>query len=175
MPDDTTRTPPRTSPRALPRALPPLRRYGIRPVRLLALLACFALAGYAVSFVPAGTLLGVAIWFAAAIVAHDLVLFPAYALADRVLAVLHRRFPTAHRVPLVNHVRTPALASALLFVLFLPGIIRQGARTYGVATGLTQQPFLGRWLLLTVLAFAVSAALYALRLYRVTRRHRRRG
>jgi hypothetical protein len=141
-----------------------LRRYGAQPVRLLALLACFALAGYAVWHVPTGTLPRMAIWFGAAIVAHDLVLFPAYALADRVLGLLAR----TRRVPLVNYVRTPVLGSALLLVLFLPGIIRQGARTYKVATGLTQQPFLGRWLLLTAAMFAISAALYAVRLHRAT-------
>jgi hypothetical protein len=141
-----------------------LRRYGAQPLRLLALLACFALAGYAVWHVPTGTLPRMAIWFGAAIVAHDLVLFPAYALADRVLGLLAR----TRRVPLVNYVRTPALGSALLLVLFLPGIIRQGARTYKVATGLTQQPFLGRWLLLTAAMFAISAALYAVRLHRAT-------
>ncbi len=47
--------------------------------------------------------------------------------------------------------------------MFLPGIIEQGAPTYAAATGQTQEPFLGRWLLLTAAMFAVSAAAYGVR------------
>jgi len=52
--------------------------------------------------------------------------------------------------------------------LFLPGIIRQGQKTYLAATGQTQEPFLVRWLLLTALFFATSAITYGIR----TARHR---
>ena len=55
-------------------------------------------------------------------------------------------------------------------MLFLPGIIEQGAPTYLAATGQTQQPFLGRWLLLTAALFATSAVVYTVRL--VARRAR---
>ena len=48
-------------------------------------------------------------------------------------------------------------------LLFLPGIIEQGAPTYLAATGQTQEPFLGRWLLLTAALFATSAAVYTVR------------
>jgi hypothetical protein len=58
----------------------------------------------------------------------------------------------------------PALASGLTLLLFLPGIIEQGADAYLAATGLTQEPFLERWLLLTAVFFAVSAVAYAMRL-----------
>lgn len=44
--------------------------------------------------------------------------------------------------------------------MFLPGIIEQGASTYLAATGQTQQPFLGRWLLLTAAMFGASAIVY---------------
>jgi hypothetical protein len=148
-----------------------VRRAAPRALTLLALLGCFALAGYAVLHVPIGALPRVLLWFGAAIVVHDLVLFPAYALADRVLAAAAGA-ARRRAVPLVNHVRTPALASALLLVLFLPGIIRQGAHSYQVATGQTQQPFLLRWLLLSAAMFALSAAVYAIRLHRAGR-HRR--
>jgi hypothetical protein len=46
----------------------------------------------------------------------------------------------------------------------LPGIIEQGGATYQAATGQTQQPFLGRWLLLTAAMFALSALVYVARL-----------
>ena len=59
------------------------RWYGARPLHLLALLAAFALAGYAVrGVVAAGQWRGFALWFAVAIVGHDLLLFPLYSLAD---------------------------------------------------------------------------------------------
>jgi hypothetical protein len=60
-------------------------------------------------------------------------------------------------------VRLPALASALTFFVFLPGIIRQGSRTYLAATGQTQEPFLGRWLWLVAAFFALGALAYVLR------------
>ena len=68
-----------------------------------------------------------------------------------------------------NYLRTPALGSGLSLLMF-PGIIKQCAATYLAATGQTQQPFLGRWLLLTAVMFIASALLYAFRLV-LTRRH----
>ena len=59
------------------------RWYGANPLHLLALLAAFALAGYAVHAVmAAGEWAGFAAWFAVAIIGHDLLLFPLYSLAD---------------------------------------------------------------------------------------------
>jgi hypothetical protein len=58
----------------------------------------------------------------------------------------------------------PALGAALTLLVFLPGIIEQGAFTYTAATGLTQEPFLGRWLLLSAAMFGVSAVVYGVRL-----------
>lgn len=93
------------------------------------------------------------VWFAAAIVAHDLVLFPLYAGADRVLA----------RTSVVNYLRVPLLASGLTLLLFLPGIIGQGTPTHLAATGLDQQPYLARWLSLCAAFFAMSGLVYLVR------------
>jgi hypothetical protein len=137
-------------------------RYGAPPAHLLALLLCVALAGYAASFLlgdPA--LLRVLGWFVGAAVVHDLVLFPLYALVDRGLARLPRR-----RVPLVNHVRVPLLGAGLTFLVFLPGIVRQGEATHLAATGLDQQPYLGRWLGLVAVMVGLSALVYLVRLTR---------
>jgi hypothetical protein len=57
----------------------------------------------------------------------------------------------------------PTLATGLTFVLFLPGIIQQGAYTYTAATGLTQEPFLARWLLLVAGFYLASAISYVVR------------
>ncbi|MCK0175780.1 MULTISPECIES: hypothetical protein [Mycobacteriaceae] len=143
--------------------------YGASAFHLLTLLAGFALFGYAVLTLGPERLWNphiwwqsIAVWFAAAVIGHDLVVFPLYALADRALGAGSRLVPS--RIPVVNHVRIPLLASILLLVVFLPGIIEQGAPAYRAATGLTQEPFLGRWLLLTAAMFGLSAALYAVRL-----------
>jgi hypothetical protein len=131
--------------------------YGEHPLHLLAVLACLALAGYAALGVLANPVWPrMLIWFAAAIVAHDLVVFPLYAAADR---VLNRVRPG----PGVNYLRIPLLGVALTFLLFFPGIIRQGAGAYRAATGLTQEPFLARWLLLCAAMFAGSLLVYAVR------------
>ena len=152
--------------------------YGSQPLHLLTLLAGFALFGYVVATITPSALWNphtwwqsIVVWFAAAIVAHDLVLFPIYAALDRLLvAAEDRRAPRAVAVPILNYIRVPALGAGLTLLIFLPGIIKQGAPTYLAATGQTQDPFLGRWLLLTAAMFAVSAAAYAVALVRVAPR-----
>ncbi len=155
-----------------------MRLYGSHPLHLLTLIAGFALLGYVVATIKPVTLWNpqvwwqsIIVWFAAAIVAHDLVLFPVYAFVDSLLSrtVVQLAPP---RVPVVNHIRVPALGAGLTLLVFLPGIIKQGAATYSAATGQTQDPFLGRWLLLTAGLFGVSAAIYAVR---VTMARRRTG
>jgi hypothetical protein len=148
--------------------------YGSHPLHLLTMAAGFALAGYTLFTFNPTTLWNprtwwqsIATWLAAAIILHDLVLFPLYALADRVLGIRprrRRRRGGQFRVPARNYVRIPALASGLALLIFWPGILRQGSTTYFAATGQTQQPFLGRWLLLTAVMFLVSASCYAVRL-----------
>ena len=69
-----------------------------------------------------------------------------------------------------NYVRIPALGSCLSLLMFFPGIIRQESATYLAATGQTQQPFLGRWVLLTAAMFIASALLYTVRLVLAHRR-----
>jgi hypothetical protein len=144
--------------------------YGANPLHLLALLGCFALAGYAISHVAGDPLaLRILIWFAAAVLGHDLVLFPLYALADLsltgALRVLKpRRAGTAALVSPLNYLRTPALGAGLTFLLFFPGIVKQGGETVHAATGLDQEPYLGRWLLIVAVMFGVSAVVYAIRL-----------
>ena len=146
--------------------------YGSNPLHLLTFIAGFALFGYVLATIKPSTLWNpntwwqsILVWFAAAIIAHDLVLFPIYAMLDRILFAgsrLQRRPVTS--VPVLNYVRIPAMGAALTLLVFLPGIIQQGAPVYAAATGQTQEPFLGRWLLLTAAMFAVSAITYGVRL-----------
>lgn len=138
--------------------------YGAGPRHLLALLACFALTGWvALRLAGEADAVRMLLWFLGAVVVHDLVLFPVYAMVDRVL----RR--AVHRPAPLNHVRVPALASALLFLVYLPGILGLGGTTYRSATGREPTPLLGRWLALSALFFLASAVAYAVR------RWRRRG
>ena len=151
--------------------------YGARPLHLLTMLAGFALLGYTlVTFTPsqlwnpATWWQSIAVWFAAAIIGHDLLLFPLYALADRVVSTRTGRRLGHPKVLARNYIRVPALGAGLTLLIFLPGIIEQGGATYQAATGQTQQPFLGRWLLLTAAMFAISALVYVARLVAARRR-----
>jgi hypothetical protein len=108
----------------------------------------------------------IAVWFAVAIIAHDLIVFPLYALADRLLPRARRNTHSdnssaSRRVPLTNYLRMPTMAAGLLLLLFFPGIIEQGGATFTAATGLTQTPYLTRWLLLTAAFYLISALCYA--------------
>jgi hypothetical protein len=146
--------------------------YGSNPLHLLTLIAGLALFGYVLATIKPSTLWNpntwwqsILVWFAAAIIAHDLVLFPIYALLDRILFAGSRLRPRSETsVPVLNYVRIPAMGAALTLLVFLPGIMQQGAPVYAAATGQTQEPFLGRWLLLTAAMFAVSAITYGVRL-----------
>jgi hypothetical protein len=158
------------------------RLYGERFLHLIILLAALALTAYAVSVLglkglynPRVWWQSIGVWFAVAVIGHDLVLFPLYALAERLLPGARRprgRGGAAQRLPLTNYVRMPTMAAGLTFLLFLPGIIQQGAVTYRNATGLTQAPFLHRWLLLVAVAYLVSAAWYVAKTILL---HRRRA
>jgi hypothetical protein len=154
--------------------------YGANPLHLLAMLAAFALAGYAVrAVIAAGQFRGFALWFAVAIVGHDLLLFPLYSLADlsvqRLLPWRSSRKRTrpapAGQVPgppLINYVRIPVGFSLLLLLAFFPLILGLSEPEYHRASGLTTQPYLWRWLAVTGVLFAGSAVLYALRCRRAS-------
>ena len=138
--------------------------YGAGPGHLAVLLLSLAVAGYAASIVAGDPLWPwMAVWFVAAVIGHDGVLSPLAAAADAVLRRLPRRRSTT-----VNYYRVPMLGAGLTFLMFLPGIIRQGEPVVVGQTGLDQSPFLGRWLLLVGAMAAVSALVYGVR--RLTRR-----
>jgi hypothetical protein len=151
------------------------RWYGAHPLHLLALLAAFALAGYAVrAVVAAGQWQLYALWFLVAIVGHDLLLFPLYSLAD---LSLRRLLPwreggassapnrmASSQPPVINHLRVPAGFSLLLLLVWFPLILRLSSSAYHRASGLTAAPYLWRWLAVTGVMFLASAVGYALRL-----------
>lgn len=158
--------------------------YGGHPLHLLGTMAAWAMAGYVVMVLGPQALWNprvwwqsIAVWFLAAVVAHDLILFPLYTLADRVTAdglaaLCHRRARRTPSVPALNYLRIPSLAAGLSLLLFFPGIVRQGHASYLAATGQTQQPFLARWLLLVAALYGASALAYATRIAIAARRGR---
>jgi hypothetical protein len=140
--------------------------YGANPLHLLALVGCFALAGYAavrlVSFQP----IMVVVWFLGAVIGHDLLLFPLYSVADRaVLAILRHQPTPMPTVSWINYVRVPAFLSGLLFLVWFPLILRLPAE-YALATTLSPKPFLYRWLAVTAVLWILSAFAFAARLRR---------
>ena len=145
--------------------------YGAGPIHLISLVACLAFSGYLVTQVftapEAGRIL---LWFAGAASAHDLVLWPLYAVADRGAVAAGRRHPERlPKVPWINHLRVPAVLSAVALAVSFPLVFGQSERAYHAASGLTEDPYLGRWLLFVAMTFGVSALLYA---WRVGRRWR---
>jgi hypothetical protein len=155
--------------------------YGENPLHLLAMLGCFALVGYVVSFVSGDpSVPALLIWFLGAVIAHDLVLYPLYALADQplVFARWARRRGRDHRpprVPAINHVRAPVLGSLVLGLIYLPTITRHGEDALRFTSGLDAAGFFRHWLLITAVLFLGSAVVYAVRLGRAVRRGVRRA
>ena len=138
------------------------RLYRAGPAHALLMVGSFAFAGYVVDrIVHVYQPLWIAIWFGGAIVAHDLVLFPLYALADRVLRLRAPRVRPG--VPWVNHVRVPVVMSGILLLVSFPLVFRLSDRTYLAATGLHPTVYLVRWLLVSAGLFVASGVLYAVR------------
>ena len=92
--------------------------------------------------------------------------FPIYALVDRIL--LSRQSHSAARRDRVGpgaELCAGAGAGRSADAAGIPARDhRAGRPAYLAATGQTQEPFLGRWLLLTAAMFAMSAVVYAVRL-----------
>jgi hypothetical protein len=148
--------------------------YGASPLHLLAVVASFAIAGYAfLRIVENPSALGTLIWFGGAAIAHDLIAFPLYTalnlIASRPLAGRHGEREAERRVPVINHIRIPAYLCLLALLLFFPLILGLDSANYEKDTGVSGDVFLTRWLGLCAGLFLGSAVLYALRLRRAGR------
>jgi hypothetical protein len=157
------------------RRLPGFRAvYGESPRHLVALLASFAVCGYALARLLARDWFGVVEWVVGAALLHDLVLVPLYGGADRLLhraAGAGRRPRSRWRTSVANHIRVPASLSLLLLLVYWPLVSRDVAARYRAATGTSAEPFRERWLAITGALFALSA----LHLAWTAWRRRRRG
>jgi hypothetical protein len=132
-------------------------RYGMSPLHLLAHLAAFALAAWALlQALDLGGAERIVLWLVAAVVLHDLVLWPAYTTLDR----LARR---GRPVGWANYVRVPVGVSALLLLVFFPVMCGKGEAAYARVSGEEWEGYAGRWLLVSAALFVVSGALYLAR------------
>jgi hypothetical protein len=146
------------------------RWYGASPLHLLTMVGCFALAGYAAAQLLPRNAIGIAIWFAGAVIGHDLLLMPLYTLADRsVTAIFRHRRPEPTAVPWINYLRVPAVLSGILLLIWFPLIFRL-PRNFQAGTTLSLDPYLWHWLAVTGALFLISATAFALRL-RLSRSH----
>lgn len=141
------------------------RWYGASPLHLLTLIASFALAGYAAEKLLPRNTEAILIWFVGSVIGHDVLLMPLYSIADRsVIAVFgHRRSPHPPTVSWVNYLRVPTVLSGLLLLIWFPLIFRLPGN-FTILTGLSLNPYLGRWLAVTGVLFLLSALTLAVRL-----------
>ena len=154
------------------------RRYGASPLHLLGHLAAFAVCAYALAqIIDGGTVVNFVVWFGGAALLHDLVLLPLYSVLDRVAHGWARRVhgaaPRGLRhpdVPVINHVRVPALISGLLLLVYFPLILGTAQGEYLRATGHHLHGYARNWVLVAAVLFAGSALLYAIRVRVRTRR-----
>jgi hypothetical protein len=171
------------------------RHYGAGPLHLVGLLVCFGIAAYAVTRVLGESgRKAVLLWFVACVLVHDVIGWPIYTAADRILVRAQRR-PTRSPgtsppgtdvlsaysgrrsrplVPWANHVRFPTVISAVLFGISFPLIFRISNAYYVGVTGFDEDVYLTNWLAVTGILFAASAFTYLLRLGLALRRTRRR-
>lgn len=141
------------------------QRYGAGPLHLVLSVACLAFSGYLVwTVLPAANAARLFVWIGLAAAVHDLLLWPFYAGLDRLVVRLRERrrktIGDRFAVPLVNHIRVPVVLSAVTLLISFPLVLRHSEPAYHTATGLTEQPYLWRWLSITGSAFAISAVIY---------------
>jgi hypothetical protein len=149
----------------VPRA--PLHRflglYGASPLHLGGQLACLGVAGYAAVQLFGARPAAVLLWFVGAAVLNDLVLAPLYLLLDR-SGRRRGALPSWW-----NHVRVPAALSLLLLLVWFPEIARR-SHSYTRLTGLDASVYLGRWLVVSGVLFALSALALGVGRLRAARR-----
>ena len=133
------------------------RRYGAGPRHLLAVAFTLALATYGwvrIFQATGNAAVTVVVWFAFAIVAHDLLFLPLYAALRHV----GRRLLGPR---LVSYVAVPAASATLLALAWLPLVL--GTGLYRFVTTLSIDPYLPRWALVAAGLFLLSAIVYAVR------------
>ncbi|MEW2082870.1 hypothetical protein [Streptomyces sp. NPDC005283] len=150
-------------------------RYGASPLHLLLVLCSFALTAYAgIRLLAGGQPWMVVVWFVGAALLHDLVLLPLYTVTDRAAQTVlgRRREPAVEGNPpmrgRINYVRVPVFLSGILLLTYFPLILGR-VDNFTAYTGLPDDVFLGRWLLITAVLFGLSALLLLARMWSTRR------
>lgn len=144
-------------------------RYGAGPLHLLGHILALAIAAFAFDKIfSGGDVKELFLWYVGFVVLHDLVFVPSYSGLDRLFRATLSRLPLSNRtgIPLINHVRAPALISGLLLIIYFPLISRLSDADYFALGGHHLVHYLRNWLLITAGLFLGSAIIYALRVVR---------
>ncbi|MBV8946012.1 MAG: hypothetical protein JO286_25580 [Solirubrobacterales bacterium] len=145
------------------------RRYGASPLHLAGHLVVFAIAAFAIDRIASGAgLAKLIVLYAGLVIAHDLIFLPAYSGLDRAARAALARLPAPQsaRVPVINHVRAPALISGLLLIIYAPLISGKADAGYLQASGHHLEGYLRNWLMISVVLFLGSGLIYAVRVRR---------
>ncbi len=141
--------------------------YGAGPLHLIAVLASLAIALYAILRIfEIPSTGGILLWMGAAIVIHDLIAWPLYTLLMRIAeeGIDASVRPRRRALLTLNHIRIPAAFSLALLLISFPLVFVIDEPYYMATTGLDLDRYLGNWLLITGVMFAVSGLLLALKL-----------
>ncbi len=135
------------------------------PAHLVAMLVTYAIAAYGIWAIFRGAEpWSVLLWLGGAIVLHDFIFLPlytaAYRLARRAGGVEADR---RRRIIALQHLAVPAMLAFLLLLAALPLILELSTANYRPTTGMTQEPYLERWLAVTAALFVLSGVAYLIR------------
>lgn len=145
------------------------RLYGAHLWHLLVLLALGAVTAYVVSrLLDDPQLWSIALWFVGAAVVWDLLLGPAYAGLDTALRRVVGGVRASGVRPL-NYVRVPLALSSLLLIVWAPLILRRSEQVYTAKSGLSEDPYVYRWLAVTVALIVLSALAFVVAVVRARR------
>lgn len=138
--------------------------YGCNPIHLLGVIFCYSLVTYSGIKLFSNVSIWIALAFPLGIALHDFVLFPLYRKANHALTNYQLKRERQGKTSLlwINHVRVPVVISFLLLLSYFPIILRL-ASDRPLYTGLSQDPYLYRWLLVSAALAAGSALAYFLR------------
>lgn len=140
--------------------------YGAGPLHLLSSVAMGAIVIYALSQIAgASEPIDFAIWFAGAVIAHDMIAFPLYSVLGLIAGGATAKAPANT----INYIRVPAFLSAIAFVVFFPFILGIDADYFQEKTGVEPSGYFEKWLLLTAVLALASALLFAINLRRAKR------
>ena len=137
------------------------KNYGAGPLHLLSAVAMGAIVLYALIQIAGGTQpLDFALWFAGAVVAHDLLAFPLYSTLGLIAGKGSEA--AGARPGTINYLRVPAFLSAIALIAWFPLILGINSDYFEEKTGVAPDGYFAKWLLLTAALALGSALVYAI-------------